>query len=74
MKKSPACHSTLVSLMADSQMVDASVTFSHMSEEYLLFFRMNFCQRIRHIIIIFSGLQLYCNPELSQSHNSVSGL
>ncbi len=58
-----------VNLMADSKFVDVYVTFSHMSEEDLLFFKMNSCHTIHHIL-----LQLYCNSELSHSHNSVSSL
>lgn len=34
-----ACHSAFVNLLTDSQIVDVSVTFSHMSEEDLLFLK-----------------------------------
>lgn len=38
-EKVTECHSTFVNLLTDSQIVDVSVTFSHMSEEYLLFLK-----------------------------------
>lgn len=69
LKKSPVCHSALLNLMADSQIVDVYVTVSHMFEECLLFFKMNCCHTVHHIHLL-----IYCKPELSRSHCSVQPL
>lgn len=57
--------------MADSQFVDIYVTFSHMFEEYLFFFKMNLCHTIHHIpnytVIQSYHIHITLYPSLNKS-------